>query len=355
MKRILSLAAMAMMVLGMSAQMNVWKNGQYTQYFFNEVDSITFGVVTPEILSIEPTSATMYIGSTLALEVTAIPVGSRVFVWESSNEQVATVNDEGVVSALNAGTADITVRTGEKVATCAITVLDPLVDNASLQGTDYYIIQLGEQEMYQVLGNTIAYFGQNTADQSGSKNLYVWDGTYVAGATQGKNFYGVTGEGWVSMTVTNVGWSGLGYSCGWGGANPTPAGKEAEQQEAMADLNKLAAIMDAPDDYYFHIAMKSTDNASHLLILNGANNTVGRVCIGAAAFNDNGATYPAYADFKRNGDWGEIEIPMSYFTKQGLVYGANNTAGINVLSILSGGVSGTQLQFDACFIYKKAK
>ena len=66
-------------------------------------------------------------------------------------------------------------------------------------------------------------------------------------------------------------------------------------------------------------------------------------------------TYPAYADFTRNGEWGEIEIPMSYFTKQGLIYSTNNTTGINVLSILSGGVMGTQLQFDACFIYKKAK
>lgn len=312
------------------------------------------------VVTLDKPSLSLVKGKSDILHATVEPAEKvSELVWSSDNEAVATVKD-GVVTAVAKGSANIKAAVGDVEAVCAVKVTDPTggdeqINHVSLQGSDYFIIQLGEKEVAQIGGKMVASFAQNTADQTGSKNLYVWDQTYVAGATQGKNFYGVTGEGWVSLTVTSVGWSGLGYSCGWGGANPTPAGKETEQQEAMADLNKLAAIMDAPDDYYFHIAMKSTDNASHLLALNGANNTVGRVCIGAAAFNDNGASYPAYADFTRNGDWGEIEIPMSYFTKQGLVYSANNAESINVLSILSGGVSGTQLQFDACFIYKKAK
>ena len=312
------------------------------------------------VVTLDKPSLSLVKGKSDTLHATVEPAEKvSELVWSSDNEAVATVKD-GVVTAVAKGSANIKAAVGDVEAVCAVKVTDPTggdeqINHVSLQGSDYFIIQLGEKEVAQIGGKMVASFAQNTADQTGSKNLYVWEKTYVAGATQGKNFYGVTGEGWVSLTVTSVGWSGLGYSCGWGGANPTPAGKETEQQEAMADLNKLAAIMDAPDDYYFHIAMKSTDNASHLLALNDANNTVGRVCIGAAAFNDNGASYPAYADFTRNGDWGEIEIPMSYFTKQGLVYSANNAESINVLSILSGGVSGTQLQFDACFIYKKAK
>lgn len=312
------------------------------------------------VVTLNTLSLKLVKGATDTLKATVTPEDkAKDLVWSSSNEAAATVKD-GVVTAVAKGDAIIKAAVGDVVAECAVTVTDPTggdekINHVSLEGSDYFIIQLGEKEVAQIGGKMVASFAQNTADQTGSKNLYVWEKTYVAGATQGKNFYGVTGEGWVSLTVTSVGWSGLGYSCGWGGANPTPAGKETEQQEAMADLNKLAAIMDAPDDYYFHIAMKSTDNASHMLYLNGANNTKGGVCIGAAAFNDNGASYPAYADFTRNGDWGEIEIPMSYFTKQGLIYSTNNTTGINVLSILSGGVSGTQLQFDACFIYKKAK
>lgn len=312
------------------------------------------------VVTLDKPSLSLVKGKSDTLHATVEPAEKvSELVWSSDNEAVATVKD-GVVTAVAKGSANIKVAVGDVEAVCAVKVTDPTggdeqINHVSLQGSDYFIIQLGEKEVAQIGGKMVASFAQNTADQTGSKNLYVWEQTYVAGATQGKNFYGVTGEGWVSLTVTSVGWSGLGYSCGWGGANPTPAGKETEQQEAMADLNKLAAIMDAPDDYYFHIAMKSTDNASHLLTLNGKSNTKGVVCIGAAAFVDNGVSYPAYTDFTRNGDWGEIEIPMSYFTKQGLVYGANNTESSNVLAILSGGVSGTQLQFDACFIYKKAK
>lgn len=312
------------------------------------------------VVTLNTLSLKLVKGETGTLTATVEPADkAKELVWSSDNEIVATVKD-GVVTAVAKGTANIKAAVGDAEAVCAVTVTDPTggdekINHVSLEGSDYFVIQMGEKEVAQIKSKMIASFAQNTGDQSGSKNLYVWENTYAAGATQGKNFYGVTGEGWVSMTVTSVGWSGMGYSCGWGGAKPTPAGKEAEQTEAMNDLNKLAAIMDAPDDYYFHIAMKSTDNASHMLYLNGANNTKGGVCIGSSTFNDNGATYPAYTDFTRNGDWGEIEIPMSYFTKQGLIYSTNNTAGINVLSILSGGVSGTQLQFDACFIYKKAK
>ena len=312
------------------------------------------------VVTLDKLSLSLVKGNSETLTATVVPADKATeLVWSSDNEAVATVKD-GVVTAVAKGSANIKAAVGDVEAVCAVKVTDPTggdekINHVSLEGSDYFVIQLGEKEVAQIESKMIASFAQNTSDQTGSKNLYVWDKTYAAGATQGKNFYGVTGEGWVSMTVTSVGWSGMGYSCGWGSTNPTPSGKEAEQTAAMNDLNKLAAIMDAPDDYYFHIAMKSTDNASHMLNLNGANNTKGGVCIGSAAFNDNGATYPAYTDFTRNGDWGEIEIPMSYFTKQGLVYSANNTAGINVLSILSGGVSGTQLQFDACFIYKKAK
>ena len=109
----------------------------------------------------------------------------------------------------------------------------------------------------------------------------------------------------------------------------------------------------SPEEYTLHLAMKSTDNASHLLFLDGTSGS-GKVCIGSAAFVDNGTTYQPYTNFTRNGDWGEIEIPMSYLINQGLVYGNNNPKGLNVFGFLSGGQTGTMLQFDAAFIYKKA-
>ena len=210
------------------------------------------------VVTLDKPSLSLVKGKSDTLHATVEPAEKvSELVWSSDNEAVATVKD-GVVTAVAKGSANIKAAVGDVEAVCAVKVTDPTggdeqINHVSLQGSDYFIIQLGEKEVAQIGGKMVASFAQNTADQTGSKNLYVWEKTYVAGATQGKNFYGVTGEGWVSLTVTSVGWSGLGYSCGWGGANPTPAGKETEQQEAMADLNKLAAIMDAPDDYYFHI------------------------------------------------------------------------------------------------------
>ena len=169
-----------------------------------------------------------------------------------------------------------------------------------------------------------------------TKFLYIWENTYSAGTTQGLNFYGEP-EGWVSLDVLSVGWSGFAYS--------------------IADtelLNKLSAIMSEPENYYFHIAIKSTDNASHLLFLDGTAGS-GKICVGEAAFVDGGNTYQPVAGLKRDGSWNEIEVCMADLLAQGLSYGNNNTAALNVFGALSGGTAGTNLQFDAAFIYKKAQ
>jgi uncharacterized protein YjdB len=50
-------------------------------------------------------------------------------IWESSNEQIVKVNNEGIVTALKAGEATITVRTedGKTKASCTITVKNPSI------------------------------------------------------------------------------------------------------------------------------------------------------------------------------------------------------------------------------------
>lgn len=291
-------------------------------------------VVTLNKLAVE-----LEVGKTEQLVATVQPEEkASELQWESKNSAVATVDAKGLVTAVAAGTAEIRAFVGDVEASCQVTVKSQgggggeEIHHVSLEGTDYFVFQLGGQASEQIADRIVADFREN-ADQD--KHLYVWDNTYIAGETSGKNFYGEA-EGWVAFQVSTIGWSGFAYNCG-----------------NLAELNKLAAIMDAPEDYYLHIGMKSTDNASHLLFLDGTSGS-GKVCIGATAFEDKGVQYQPYANFTRNGDWGEIEIPMSYLINQGLVYGNNNPTGLNVLGFLSGGVSGTMLQFDACFIYKKA-
>ena len=95
--------------------------------------------------------------------------------------------------------------------------------------------------------------------------------------------------------------------------------------------------------------MKSTDNASHLLTIGG--DTDINVCIGSTPFEDKGTLYQPVADFARDGAWHLIEIPMSTFFDLGLAY-TQPTSG-NVVAFLSGGTTGTKLEVDAIFFYKK--
>ncbi len=69
----------------------------------------------------------MTVGSTRDLDEGVAPSNAtnKSVTWSSSNTNVATVNSSGVVAAVAAGTATITVTTnsGNKTATCAVTVV----------------------------------------------------------------------------------------------------------------------------------------------------------------------------------------------------------------------------------------
>lgn len=265
--------------------------------------------------------------------------------WESSNEEIAVVTN-GKVIALAEGTAIITAKVAEKSAICVVTVKTttgnedpepspapspaPTPSTESLNGSEYFIFQLDGISSEKIASKIVADFRVDEV----SKFLYIWENTYAAGDATGKNFYGEA-EGWVSLNVGSVGWSGFAYNC-----------------SDLEALNKLAAIQANPQDYYFHIAVKSTSPASHLLFLDGFGGTSAKIAIGGD-FTDNGVVYKSKADFTRDGEWNEIEICMKDAMDAGLIYSNAFTEGINILGALSGGVAGTNLQFDAAFIYKK--
>ncbi len=90
-------------------------------------------------VSLDPTEAQMHIGETLQLEETVIPenADNQNVTWTSSNEAVASVDEDGLVTAEDAGTAIITVTTedGDKTAQCTITVLKTTVTGVILDQT----------------------------------------------------------------------------------------------------------------------------------------------------------------------------------------------------------------------------
>lgn len=249
--------------------------------------------VTPAeaVITLSSTTASVEVGESVTLTATTanVPDGTAI-VWTSSDDNVATVVD-GTVTGVAKGTATISAAAAGKTASCTVTVKekgqkptpDPIVA-PSLQGSNYYVFFLDATSASKIEGKVAGNFSID----DDLTHWYIWEGTYAAQDPVGKNFYGVAGEGWMSMTVTSVGWSGAGWAC-----------------DNLTEMNKLAEVYNNPDDYYFHIAMKSTDNAAHCMIFGGTETEV-KLAIGGD-YADNGITYVKYADLTRDGEWNEIE------------------------------------------------
>lgn len=83
-------------------------------------------VVHPNSVSLDKSSLNLSIGGSADLHATVLPAETTdpSVSWTSSDPSVATVNNNGHVSAVAAGTATITVTTtdGNKTATCSVTV-----------------------------------------------------------------------------------------------------------------------------------------------------------------------------------------------------------------------------------------
>ena len=87
-------------------------------------------------VTLNKTTQTLEIGSELTLVATVSPSNAtnKKLTWSSSNSEVATVDQNGKVKAVKAGTSSITVTTedGGKKATCAVTVNNKAVSTITL-------------------------------------------------------------------------------------------------------------------------------------------------------------------------------------------------------------------------------
>ena len=72
-------------------------------------------------ISIAPTTLELSAGETGQLTATVDPSGTAV-TWSSDKEEVATIDANGLVTAVAAGIATITAKAGDKTATCEVTV-----------------------------------------------------------------------------------------------------------------------------------------------------------------------------------------------------------------------------------------
>ena len=84
----------------------------------------TVGTVEPTSVTLNRDSASIETGSTLQLTATLVPNNATGSIaWSSSNTNVATVSNSGLVTAVGAGGATITARVSQSIyARCSITV-----------------------------------------------------------------------------------------------------------------------------------------------------------------------------------------------------------------------------------------
>ena len=111
-----------------------YKDNQKTELFNWDVDlveqesTILYAKWTAVTLTVSPTTLALKKGETGTLTATVTPAGTPV-EWSSSAEEIATVSQEGVVTAHSKGEADITADAAGKIVTVRVTVTEDTETN----------------------------------------------------------------------------------------------------------------------------------------------------------------------------------------------------------------------------------
>lgn len=204
---------------------------------------------------------------------------------------------------------------------------------SSLSGSDYAVVVLDETS----LGKISSKVAVNLGPDDSNSFLYVWSDTYTGGTCSGVNFYGEAAD-WTSLVVTSVGWSGCGFFI-------------ASEPAGLADWR--ARVAADPSSYYLHFALKpgkATDIHRVQVVWGSTQYAAGL----GGSFNDNGnisAELKPLSGTYTPGEWNEYEISVA---EMGINFNQSlKDGGDNYLTFLSGGVTGTQLDLDAVFFYKK--
>jgi uncharacterized protein YjdB len=155
-------------------------------------------VVPVESVTLSCTSLGLIKGEAFTLTATVKPDNAtdKSLTWSSSNTTVATVDQAGWVSAIAEGSTTITVKAGDKSATCVVTVTEGYVpvESVSLNKTSLELA-VGEDETLvatvwpaNATNKTISWTSDNTwiasVDQNG-KVTANWQGTATIKAYAG--------------------------------------------------------------------------------------------------------------------------------------------------------------------------
>ena len=108
----------------------------------SKVTSCIVTVIAPvESITLNRTNITLGEGESVTLKATVIPKDATdgTVTWYSSDESIATVDQNGTVNAIKQGAATIVAKAGDKQATCALTVIKK-VESIALDQTSLTLL-----------------------------------------------------------------------------------------------------------------------------------------------------------------------------------------------------------------------
>ena len=192
------------------SSINLKGSGGGNSYYIQiEITGDVAGPVAVSGVSLNKTTTSIEAGQSEQLTATVSPAGADnpSVTWASDNTSVATVDQNGNVSALAPGTATITVTTtdGNKTATCTVTVTAPPapIDVQSISMKSATTIGIGASETL-----TVTY---NPADANTNKAL-TWSSNNTSVATVDANGT-VTGVAAGTATITATTANGKTATC----------------------------------------------------------------------------------------------------------------------------------------------
>jgi hypothetical protein len=284
--------------------------------------------------------------------------------WSSSDEDVATVNDNGLVYGVTEGEATITAKAvnSNELASCKVTVTgggitpppagNPYDEFPQLQGSEYYVFFL-QSGATEYLGDKVIYnFGPNDhpdaaqeGKSQGSRWLYIWDKTFTGGTAVGTDPFDQA-EGWTSLVQQTGGsWAGMGLCVAINDDNNVSGEGAAED---LAALNAMQNHITDYEEWYLAVGLKnSTQGAAYEFSLIGSNIYDAGQAKGIEYGVGKQTVAPA-----ATGEWVYKEYKLSDIP--GLEFGDFTTNGSNILTVVATPyMGGTQFDLGYAFLYKK--
>ena len=262
-----------------------------TEAYTLDLDDVSFNITNAKVtvapiavtsVTLDKTEISILMGNTETLTATVLPdnAGDKTVTWTTSNEAVATVDANGVVTGTGAGTATITAKAGDKTATCAVTVTSA---NVPVTGITLNSVYSG-----MIVEDKVELIATVTPDYATDKTV-TWTSSNEAVATVDANgVVTAVGAGSVKITAT------------------------AGEASASVSFTVLAKLHDATiDGEDSKVVLKKYDSSNrwYQITVPAGTKTVGITGVGDLRFVNHGNKNP------QNGD-----CPTGMYYEDGVLY-----------------------------------